>query len=440
MRILLIQSKSKPKEESPILPLGLCYVATALSRHNHEVNIYDTNTSNDPIRELRESIKIHEPQVIGVGLRNIDTSRYTHHSNYVEPFNELISQLKEMAPGIKILAGGPGFSIYGMEIMKRVPTIDYGIFNEGEETIPELLNSLDQPQDVKGIFYRLNDTVQFTGAREPIDFRNLPAPKRDFLDLTPYLEHSFSIGVQTKRGCPFKCTYCTYPYLQGAELRIRPVHDVLDELEELVKKFSLRSFFFVDSIFNVPQSYTRELLEGMLERGINLRWRSYDEPKFADTEYMRLAKETGHDLFEFSPDGVSRSTLRGLDKVTTEQDIKRVYSIAKRTDDIKVIFSFFINSPGESIGNIFRLFLFVLRCKLFLRKKLDGTHVHLIRIYPNTKLHALALDKGLLRRDDDLIRPVFYNPPPLRYILVILFPIARRIRSVLGVLLRRLPV
>jgi anaerobic magnesium-protoporphyrin IX monomethyl ester cyclase len=438
MRVLLIQAKSIQKEDAPVLPLGLCYLATALAAHNHEINAYDTNTSTDPISELKRLILSSEPEIIGISLRNIDNALYTAYHNYFHPFSELVSIIKETAPESKILAGGPGFSIFAQRLMELVPGIDYGIFSEGEEAMPDLINNLDRPQSVKGIFHRHNGSVLFTGAREPVDFASFPAPRRDFLDLTPYLKHNTSIGIQTKRGCPFKCSYCTYPYIEGAKYRIRPPEAVIDEIEELVREYDMRSFFFVDSIFNVPPSHASKILEGMLARGLNLRWGCYEELKYIDEEYVKLAKDTGHVDFEFAPDGISRSTLNGLNKETSREDIERVYSICKKNDHIKVAFSFFINGPGESFANIFRLIFFLIRCKLFLRKKVIITYPHLIRIYPNTQLYNMALEKGLLKPGDDIIQAVFYNPPPFKYIVNILRPIVKTVRFIFRILTGRI--
>jgi putative variant cofactor biosynthesis B12-binding/radical SAM domain protein 1 len=401
-------------------------MATALMKHNHKVSIYDTNVSRDPFSELRKLVPELEPEVFGVTLRNIDNCMCGNSRSYVKSFLDLVSMLKEAMPSSKIIAGGPGFSIYPRQLMERAKEVDYGVFLEGEESVPELLNNLDHPQSVRGIFYRHKDTLHFTGASAPVDFASQPAPRRDVVDLTPYLERSFSIGVQTKRGCAFKCAYCTYPYLEGAELRLRPAHAVVDELEELVKEYGLQTFWFADSIFNVPQSHARSICQEMLARGLSLRWRSFQNEKFVDEEYMKLARDAGCDTFRFSPDGVSKSTLTALKKNLTEEDIERVYSLAKQVDDVRVSFYFFINGPGENLGNLFRLLSFVVRSKFRLRRKLDFVSFFgRIRIYPHTPIHALALEKGLVKEGDDLLRPVFYNPPPLRYILAVLTPFMR---------------
>lgn len=430
MRVLLVQSKSISRDEDLVLPIGLCYVATELINHGHEASIVDTNVDNGSAASLSKVIRNLEPDIIGVGLRNIDDPSFLSYHHFLEPFLELVTTLQQASPASRIIAGGSGFSLYAQKLMERVPALDYGIYNEGEEAMAELLDNLDQPQSVKGIFYRHNGSIQFTGLRKPIDFANSAAPRRDLLDLTPYLQYPHTIGIQAKRGCPFKCIYCSYPYLEGTKLRTRPAHAVLDEMDELVRNYGIRNFMFVDSVFNFPQSHTREILEGMLARGFNLQWQSFDNIKFIDEEYMKLAIEAGCGHFTFSPDGITGQTLDALKKEISEKDIERIYSAAKHIDHIKVSFCFFINGPGESIGNILRLTFFILRCLLVLRKNVTLPHIHTIRVYPHTQLHTLALEKGLVQQDDDLLMPVFYNPPPLRYVLAILVPAVKLLTKV----------
>ena len=438
MRVLLVQSYCGRGEEL-VFPLGLCYIATALVNDDHEVSIYDPNVSIDPVGELRKLARNFEPEIIGVGLRNIDNSNYWIFHSYVEPFLDLVSMLKDAMPAAKIVVGGPGFSIYPHQILERAKAIDYGIFGESEESMPELLNNLDHPQSVKGIFYRRDNTIHFTGAREAIDFARLPAPGWDLVDFAPYLKQPFSIGVQTKRGCVFKCSYCTYPYLEGEELRLRPLPAIVDELEYLTNKCGVQSFYFVDTVFNIPQSRAQAICEQILARGLDLRWVGFHNEKFIDEKYMKLARDAGCACFTFSPDGISSSTLTALNKNLTEQDLGRVYSLAKQLHNVKVSFSFFVNGPGESLGNIFRLFTFFWRTKLNLRKRLNYFGLGCIRIYPHTTIHALALEKGWVKEGDDLLKALFYNPPPLRYVLAMLRPLIRAALMARKALRRSMP-
>jgi radical SAM superfamily enzyme YgiQ (UPF0313 family) len=240
VRILLVQSQSVIKTGA-VFPLGLVYLATGLTNHHHDVKICDTNNDSRSPYNLRKIVREFEPDIIGVGLRNIDNSDYGHFHSFVSPFRDLIDYLKKISPSAKMVGGGSGFSLYAQTLMEKIPGLDYGVFGEGEETLPDLIDHPENITSVKGIYYRENGSIVFTGRREPIDFGSFPSPNRNLIDLGPYLTKEFTIGVQTRRGCPFQCAYCTYSYLQGSSMRIRPVADVIDELETLTKQYGLKS-------------------------------------------------------------------------------------------------------------------------------------------------------------------------------------------------------
>jgi anaerobic magnesium-protoporphyrin IX monomethyl ester cyclase len=436
LKILLIQSPSVT-DIGAVYPLGLLYVATGLTNRNHEIQVFDTNIGREPQVRLRELIHKFKPDIFGVSFRNIGNVDYFKYHSYLAPFSELVAAVKEISPTYRIVAGGSAFSLYAQTLMERIPNLDYGIFNEGEESLPELLASLDHPEGVKGVFYRNKESVRFTGYRQPIDFASFPMPKRDLIDMEPYLKNELTIGIQTKRGCLFECSYCTYPYFQGNKLRIRPSVSVIDELEILSKQYGVKSVYFVDTVFNVPKVEAREIIEAILSRGLDLKWRGFNHLKYIDEEYMRTARDSGCDFFEFSPDGINQSTLTALNKNITRADIERVYSIARKTDNTKTSFLFAINGPGENLTSLFNLAWFGLRPMLLRHKNISGSDVFRIRIFPHTQLQNIALSKGLLRADNDLLGPVFYNPPPLKYILAVILPSLNIIYSTLVFMVRQ---
>jgi len=433
MRILLVQSQSIPDiadTGSVIFPLGLIYVATALLNRKHDVRVYDTNTHSHSMQEIKKIVRDFEPDYIGLGLRNFDNADSRHYHCYESSFNELASELKRLAPSAKIVGGGAGFSLYAQKIMERSPALDYGVMTEGEITFPELIDNPENAESVKGLFYRNDSSVRFTGRREPMVFADSPPPNREIIDMEPYLRFRGAVGVQTKRGCKSHCSYCTYPYLQGADFRVRPVANVIDELEMLKKRYNLHDIYFADSVFNVPADYTRQLLQEMISRKLEIRWYSYHNMKYADAEYMKLARDSGCNCFEFSPDGFSRSALKSLNKGITKADIDRVYSVIKNNNNMDVVFNFIINSPGESFSNLLQIAWFLIKCKCFLRNKNKDTTFFRIRIYPNTQIYKTAVEKGMLSPGDDVFRPVFYDPQPMKFILSIFEPVAGKLINV----------
>ena len=251
MKIALIQSYLG-RREKPVYPLGLCYLASVIPEE-HEVVLIDPNIYKDPYVDMENQLKKFSPNLIGISLRNIDSTMRRDPFLYYKTLKPTLDIFKRIAPDAKIIIGGSGFSMFANEIMERHHDIHIGVFREGEETFPELINNLDNLDSVKGLFIRKGNEVVYTGDRPLPEVKNFKSPRRDLLDLKPYLDEIDTIGVLTKRGCTLKCAYCTYPYLNGTEIRARNAKDVVDEIEEIVNKYGVKDFIFVDPVFQYSQ-------------------------------------------------------------------------------------------------------------------------------------------------------------------------------------------
>ena len=150
MKILLIQAPLGRKEK-PVYPLGLSCLASAIA-DKHQVEVLDANV-HSPERIL-EVIARFIPEVIGFGLRNIDTSLSFDsyfYFNHFPPFVRWI--VKHSSKSVRVV-GGSGFSLFPREVMEACPEIDLGVILEGEETFPNLLANLNKPETVFGVCYR----------------------------------------------------------------------------------------------------------------------------------------------------------------------------------------------------------------------------------------------------------------------------------------------
>ena len=155
MKVLLIQQDLGTREaDVPNLPIGLTYIAAALK--NHEVKIFDPNlySLSTAMLELKKELLIFKPDIAGISIRNIDTTNFRNKHVYFNTVEPMARMIKKIRPELKIMAGGSGFSMFAEIIMEKVPELDFGVFLEGEKTVPELLSHMDDPGSVKGIFIR----------------------------------------------------------------------------------------------------------------------------------------------------------------------------------------------------------------------------------------------------------------------------------------------
>jgi len=398
--------------------LGLCCIATALA-DKHDVKIFDPNLcGDDPYAELADRIMDFKPDVLGLSIRNIDTLDKRDIFYYYKTVPVTIKLMKEKMPDATVVVGGSGFSIFAREIMDRIPDIDLGVYLEAEETFPELLEKLDRPQEVKGLYYRREGEVLFTGVRPLPDFENLPMPRKDFVDMKRYQNPLFNVGIQTKRGCPLRCAYCSYPFLNGNNVRLRSPVKVVDEIEYHVKVFGVREFMFTDGVFNVPEKHAEEICNEIIRRGLDVNWTAWCEIKRFSEEFLTLAKKAGCRALPFSPDAASDEALYSLGKDIASDDIEKVVRLMVKHKGVKASFGFFCTPPGQTIRGFFRTIYMYLKINILLVSR-GGATMGWIRIEPHTLMEQQAINEGFITKDTDLLpereedlKALFYTSKP----------------------------
>jgi len=411
VKVLLVQSWLGGNEPL-VYPLGLACLASAL--RGHEVAVFDTNRSARPFEDLREAVSGMRPDVVGISLRNIDTTNKRKVVFYYPYLREAVDAVRSRTDA-KIVVGGSGFSMFAGRIMEDEPRIDYGVSREGELAFPLLLENLDAPERVPSVWYRRDGKVAFNPPGPQVDLDAVPLPDRKAAPLGPYLETPEAVGVETKRGCSLGCVYCVYGFLNGRNLRLRSPSRIVDEVARLVDEHGVRRFTFVDSVFNIPASHAEAICGEMIRRKIPATWSAWFSENGIRREFVLLAREAGCRSIILSPDGFSDPALRKLGKNVTLGDIRAAYGILKGMDGFEISYNFFKNPPGQSLGAFLSLLRFAARAKRDL-----GERVHFefssMRIEPNTRLCDIARAEGVLREGDDLLFPKHYTQRKTRYI------------------------
>ena len=414
MKVLLIQAPlGKTGGVLSAFPLGLAYLGGALK--NVELTVIDPNAEAQPFESVEKTIAKTKPDIIGLSLRNIDSSISSSVHSYFGLFSDLVALVHKNRSSAKIVVGGTGFSIFPEQIMERFPEIDYGLFLEAEYSLPALLQNMDYPQKVPGLYYRKDGKVNFSGKGCLVDFGALNAPPRELegLNLEWYKKIPHSIGVQTKRGCAFRCAYCTYPYLQGNSCRLRSPKKIVDEIENLKHSQGIESIFFADTIFNYPFEHAREICQELKKRNVNVKWGAWFKENYINKQFLLEAIDAGCVNFEFSPDGASQTALDALQKDISVQDIKKTCELISEIPEARVNYNFLRNVPGENLKSVSSLHTLLPWILAKNRKQISFIGFNSIRIYPHTSIYQTALNQGYIKAEQDLITPTFYDPFPL---------------------------
>ncbi|MHB0980789.1 MAG: B12-binding domain-containing radical SAM protein [Thermoleophilia bacterium] len=456
MRVLLVQAPSVEGPHAEIVaPLGLAAVAAAARGAGHEVELVDLNLETDPFPALAAALERVDPQVVGIGLRNIDPLANRRHS-YLPAFGALLEVVRRELPGVPLVVGGAGFSMFPRAIMERYPAVDVGVFLEGEETFPEVLVGLEQGAGpsraaggrradasrlagIPGTIVRVREASSAGSARAgnpPGDegTRLIDGPPRPWLAETaldavrtwlPELAAAYAgrtsyapaAGVETKRGCPLGCSYCVYPALQGKRLRFRSPDTILAEVEALHWDTGAEWVHFTDPVLNYPAGHFRGVCGRLVERGLPVRWTGFFREDALTPADAELAVRAGCAAFQFSGDGTCDRTLARLRKGLVLDDLLAAARAAAGTEALSV-YHFMANVPGTDAEVAAGAHELVDRLHHIhgRRENLGAIVFNNLRVYPGTRLAAELAAAGHLDPEDHLLFPTYYDPAPYQHL------------------------
>jgi len=413
VRILLI-SANREHIPDPIFPLGLAYVAAAVQHAGHEVDIADLCFGINPLPDLGKQVDRFQPDIIGLSLRNVDNAAYPRTVDYLEQHREVVDTLHALTDAPVVL-GGSGFSIMPREYM-AVLDGDWGITGEGEHSLVALVGALEQKRDpgiVPGVIGRNNgqdngnppNGFHLNPPQRPADWFEGLRPARYLFDYPRYIRRGGMGNVQTKRGCVFKCSYCTYPLLEGNRFRARAATDVVDEIESLMKDYGPHPIFFVDSILNFPHGHVEGICEEILTRGLKIRWSCYATPVKLDRRQAELMARAGCEGIELGTDAVDDGQLKRLAKSFNADAAEQANQHCIEAG-LRVCQTLIFGAPGESAASI------QATCRAL--RRMNPTAVVAmtgVRLYPGTPLTESLIAEGRVRSEDIGLMPAFYIEP-----------------------------
>jgi tryptophan 2-C-methyltransferase len=413
-RIVLVNS-NRLKPGTP--PVALDYLGAACAEKGIEADVLDLCYSNNVEADIRSYFADHKPDMVGVTFRNLDDVFY---SLFFLPGVKEITDLIKKATDAPIVIGGSGFSIAPEQILNYLD-LDLGVAGEGEQALPMLVEQVAKPEsypEIPGLVYRSDGAIR----RNPLgamDLTDLPLAKRGFVDHSPYLSDGKSStktgAVQTKRGCNQSCIYCIVPSVEGRQLRLRPVGQIVDEIESLAAQ-GVRSFWFADSEFNYPEEHAKDVCREMIARGLPalVSWNAYIAPKPFSRELAELMKEAGCKCAVNCIDHGCDDMLERLGKDFRVEDIRNAVMMAREAD-LSVTYCLMLGGPGDTVD----MMLKTLELMLSLRPiKVVLADPPGMRVYPDSPLADIVGQEGLstknrnlsgaIKGNDDLLKPVYY--------------------------------
>jgi radical SAM superfamily enzyme YgiQ (UPF0313 family) len=330
-------------------PLGLGYVA-ALTPDSWDIEVLDENFSR-------------------ASYKPCDLVGLTGFTAYANRAYQVARMFKRR--GVPVVMGGIHASMMPEEALGHVDTV---VIGEAESVWPEVIADFEA-----GKLKRRYEGVH-------TDLKGLPIPRRDLFD-----ERYIGDSIQTTRGCPQDCDFCSVSQFNGFTYRQRPVDEVLDEMETLERKYLL---IVDDNIVGSGASrarYAIDLCRGMIERKLDFAWYSHAALNVADDEeVLRAFSESGCRLLFLGMEAENRDVLESMKK---NVNLKRDYeTVIRKLHDhhIGIHGSFIFGTDEDSIEMLERRFEYMMQ-----------THIDVVQHctltpYPGTRLFDRLLDEGRL--------------------------------------------
>jgi radical SAM superfamily enzyme YgiQ (UPF0313 family) len=399
MRVLLISSNTE-RIEMVSIPLGLGLVAAAAREAGHDVAFLDLLSETDPDGAVRRAVSETQPDVIGISVRNIDDQTSDTPRFLLEQVKPVVEACRACSHA-PIVLGGAGYSIFPEAALAYLGA-DLGVSGDGEAVFPALLERLRAGSDPAGL-----PGVHVAG--EPL--RAEPS-FHDDLDAFPLWDAALNttadpsspdlwIPVQSRRGCPNDCSYCSTASVQGRKIRMRSPREVV-ELVALLAHAGYRRFYFVDNSFNIPEGHALEICRWMRALAPGAEWRCILYPHLVGEDLVRAMAEAGCVEVSLGFESGCDRILREFNKRFTSADV-RATSDLLAVHGIRRIGFLLLGGPGETRESVEESLAFVDSLRLDMLKITVG-----IRIYPGTPLARRAVEEGMISPDDDLLRPRFY--------------------------------
>ena len=244
-----------------IEPLGMEYIAAALEARGHTVAIADLRFSAPLERQLRRT----KPHVVGIaGMHALETDAVL----------ALAREVRRLAPGTPIVVGGHTASAYPDPFLSA--DVDAVVLDDGERVMPEIVEALAKGRalrDVPGVALSDgSDGIIRTGSSgDRFELDAVPLPARHLVHTWrgqyACLAHRPTWLVETARGCPFRCSFCSIWQLHARSVRERSIESVCQDLASCGN-----DLFIADDLFWYHPSRSKALALELRRRGIRKKW------------------------------------------------------------------------------------------------------------------------------------------------------------------------
>lgn len=411
---------SRNSYSSPItVPIGPAYLAGILEAAGYRASVIDA--IGEGIGNIRPSncgrfsyqgLSVEEiieriddgTSILGVSI--MFSQDWTHHK-------KLINAIKKRHPKLTIVVGGEHPSALPEFVLHDCPAIDFLVAGEGEIPFLEVCHAIahgDLMPDIPGVYSRdASGQPVFGGpSRRMSDISKLPWPAWHLVQVEKLFTGQFSMGISygrnmlilATRGCPYQCTFCSNPLMWTTRYVMRPVEDVVREIQHLIAEYQVDSFEFADLTAIVKKGWILEFCDALRNAGLNISWQlpSGTRSEALDEETLSAIHDAGCRYLVYAPESGSARMLKLIKK---KLDLKKLTQSARTAVLIghTVKINLIIGFPDERRIDTLKTMLFNIKMAVV---GVHDSNISLFSPYPGSELfNSLRKDGVISELNDD---------------------------------------
>lgn len=407
-------------------PLALGYLKSNIPGH-HQVKIFDCTLYDIPAESaaFRRELAEFRPDIVGVSTASLTST---------EAIN-VLKVSKSLDSNIVTVIGGSHATNYPEAVMKN-EFIDYLFRGEADLSFSVFLEQLESSGNfslVKGLAYRKNGVLIQNDMEIENDLDKIKIPDYHALQLNEYIKRGYNYGgfygrtapIWVTRGCPFKCTFCSAPLLNGKKIRAHSIKYLVEWVEYLYHEFDIRQFSIIDDNFTFDMGFAkgfcRDIIKlkesGWFNEKIYFATPNGVRMQLLDDELLALMKKAGWMGLTIAPESGSLKTLKRMKKSLKPEVVPGAVDKI-RAAGLSVRAFFMVGYPGETLEDVDDTIKLIRKCKF------DALTIGRFVPLPGTPIYDELVSTGEIPPDyvppqtfalflpfQKKLRKQMYNPP-----------------------------
>ncbi|MDH3505149.1 MAG: radical SAM protein [Nitrospirota bacterium] len=448
-----------------VYPTGITYLADFIHRRRPDVRQQILDLSLFPPHQrqgkLREVTKAFQPELVCFSWRDIQIfsphegdASLEHAFNFYyasNPLKRVVASFQGLQnlyryytdirnnlsypwliqkefPSTGMMIGGGAFTAFANQLIEKLPEGIIGILGEGEDAILKVLNGepLGEERFIIKEQGRVTKGTKNTPALLDALSVDIPYLTSIFPQYREYIGEC--IGVQSKRGCPYDCAFCLYPYIEGKRVRYRPAENVVKDIAQYYHQWGARRFWFTDAQFITgKEAYPQctEILERIISQQLHIEWSGYVRTSLINPTLAKLMVQSGVGDLEVA---ITAGSQKVLNSMHMGFKLEHLYDGCRYLKEAgfngRVILNYSLNSPDETEETLLQSIESYKVVASILGEDRVFPLMFFLGIQPNTDLEQRLLSEGYLSKGYNPlsltpwnIKKMLYNPAPLNKII-----------------------